>query len=142
MALHLPRLDLEIGDGGMELRVPIDQPLVAIDQALAVEIDETLRTAAEPLVHGEALARPIGRGAEAAQLADDGAAGLRLPLPDLLEEGRSADGLGFGARMALGAGARQDDALRANCRSTTDWVAMPAWSVPGCQSTSRPRMRS
>ena len=27
-------------------------------------------------------------------------------------------------------------------RSTTIWVAMPAWSVPGCQSTSRPRMRS
>jgi hypothetical protein len=26
-------------------------------------------------------------------------------------------------------------------RSTTIWVAMPAWSIPGCQSTSRPRMR-
>ena len=29
-----------------------------------------------------------------------------------------------------------------NCRSTTICVAMPAWSVPGCHSTSRPRMRS
>ena len=29
-----------------------------------------------------------------------------------------------------------------NWRSTTIWVAMPAWSVPGCHSTSRPRMRS
>ena len=28
------------------------------------------------------------------------------------------------------------------CRSTTICVAMPAWSVPGCQSTSLPRMRS
>ena len=28
-----------------------------------------------------------------------------------------------------------------SCRSTTIWVAMPAWSVPGCHSTSRPRMR-
>ena len=112
MALHLPRHDLEIGNGGMELRVPIDQPLVAIDQALAVEIDEDLaHRMAEALVHGEALARPIRRGAEAAQLADDGAAGLRLPLPDLLEEGRSADGLGIGARMALGACARQHDPL-------------------------------
>ena len=27
-------------------------------------------------------------------------------------------------------------------RSTTICVAMPAWSMPGCQSTSRPRMRS
>ncbi len=29
-----------------------------------------------------------------------------------------------------------------SCRSTTICVAMPAWSVPGCQSTSRPRIRS
>ncbi len=28
------------------------------------------------------------------------------------------------------------------CRSTTICVAMPAWSVPGCHSTSRPRIRS
>ena len=28
------------------------------------------------------------------------------------------------------------------CRSTTICVAMPAWSMPGCQSTSLPRMRS
>jgi hypothetical protein len=27
-------------------------------------------------------------------------------------------------------------------RSTTICVAMPAWSMPGCQSTSRPRIRS
>ena len=30
----------------------------------------------------------------------------------------------------------------ASWRSTTSWVAMPAWSVPGCHSTSLPRMRS
>ena len=29
-----------------------------------------------------------------------------------------------------------------NWRSTTICVAMPAWSVPGCHSTSLPRMRS
>ncbi len=29
----------------------------------------------------------------------------------------------------------------ASLRSTIICVAMPAWSVPGCQSTSRPRMR-
>ena len=26
-------------------------------------------------------------------------------------------------------------------RSTTIWVAMPAWSLPGCHSVCRPRMR-
>ena len=30
----------------------------------------------------------------------------------------------------------------ASTRSTTFCVAMPAWSVPGSQSTSRPRIRS
>ncbi len=29
----------------------------------------------------------------------------------------------------------------ASWRSTTIWVAMPAWSVPGCHSASRPCMR-
>ena len=30
---------------------------------------------------------------------------------------------------------------RASMRSTTSCVAMPAWSVPGCQSVLKPRMR-
>ena len=42
LALDLPGLDLEVGDGGAELRVPVDQPLVAIEQTLAVELDEHL----------------------------------------------------------------------------------------------------
>ncbi len=29
----------------------------------------------------------------------------------------------------------------ASCRSTTICVAMPAWSVPGCHSVSKPRIR-
>jgi hypothetical protein len=32
--------------------------------------------------------------------------------------------------------------FRASRRSTTVWVAMPAWSVPGIQSTSMPFMRA
>ena len=31
--------------------------------------------------------------------------------------------------------------VRASSRSTTIWVAMPAWSRPGCQRTSKPRIR-
>ncbi len=31
--------------------------------------------------------------------------------------------------------------VRASSRSTTICVAMPAWSRPGCQSTSKPRIR-
>ena len=35
MALDLELLDLQVGDGGLELRVPVHQPLVAVDQACA-----------------------------------------------------------------------------------------------------------
>ena len=75
MALGLDLLHFEVGDGGFELRVPIDQPLVLVDEAFAVEFDEDLRhRARQPFVHREALARPVAGGAEPFQLVDDGAA--------------------------------------------------------------------
>ncbi len=37
--------------------------------------------------------------------------------------------------------ARRSVPCSASSRSTTICVAMPAWSVPGCHSTSRPFMR-
>ncbi len=87
MPLHLDALDFEIGDGGLQAWVPVDQTLVLVDEALLVEFDEDLQDRArKPLVHREAFARPIGRGAEAAQLLADGAAGFVLPLPHRFEE--------------------------------------------------------
>ena len=84
MALHLARFDLEVGDRGQHLGVPVDQPVVLVDQPGLVEIDEHLQHGRrQALVHGEALAAPVARGAEPAQLAGDGAAGIGLPLPDL-----------------------------------------------------------
>ena len=47
MALHLDLLHLEVGDGGEQLRVPVDQPLVLVDEARAVKLDEHLGTARE-----------------------------------------------------------------------------------------------
>ncbi len=87
MALHLDALDLEIGDGGLQPWVPIDQPLVLVDEPLAVEFDEDFQDGArKPLVHREAFARPIRARAEPAKLLRDGAAGLGLPLPNRFEE--------------------------------------------------------
>ena len=87
MALDLDILDFEIADRRLQPRVPIHQPLVLVDQALAVELDEHLGDGAgQPLVHGEALARPVGAGAQPAQLLDDGAAGFGLPFPDFGQE--------------------------------------------------------
>ena len=81
-ALLLLHLDFEVGERALELRVPVDEPLVAVDQALVVELDEHLEDGpGQALVHGEALARPVAGGAEALQLVDDGAAALGLPGP-------------------------------------------------------------
>ena len=55
--LHILRFDLEIADRGLELGVPIDQPLVAVDQPVVIKIDEGLgHRRAEMRVHGELFA--------------------------------------------------------------------------------------
>ena len=85
--LTVPLFDLDVGDGGLEMGVPVHQPLVAIDQAFLMELDEHLADGGrQPLVQGEALAAPVAGGAQAAQLVDDGPAGLGLPFPDFLDE--------------------------------------------------------
>ena len=102
VALLLDLLDLEVGDGGLEVRVPVDQALAAVDQAAVVEVDEDLQDrVVKTLVHGEAVAREVEAVAEAAGLLEDGAAGLLLPLPDLGDEGLAAH---LAAREVAGAG--------------------------------------
>ena len=86
-ALALDLLHFEIGDRGLKFRVPVDQPLVAIDQPLAVELHEYLRDGfRQALVEREALARPIAGGAEPLQLAHNRPTRFRLPRPDAIEE--------------------------------------------------------
>ena len=114
MAVHLAALHFEVGDRRAELRVPVDQPAVAIDEPLAVERDEHLaHRARERLVHGEALARPIERGAETAELARDGAARFALPLPHALDEARTPE---RGARCAFAREQALDHELRRDAR--------------------------
>src|SRR3546814_19163925 len=65
-----------------------DLPLVAVDQPFLIKSDEDLADGpVQPLVHREALARPVRRCAEPAELAGDGAAGFGLPVPDAIDEG-------------------------------------------------------
>ena len=75
MALGLDLLHFQIGDRGLQLRIPVDQPLVLVDQPIAVEVDEDLdHRLGQALVHGEAFAAPVAGGAEALQLVEDHAA--------------------------------------------------------------------
>src|SRR5438270_9095850 len=61
-------------------------------------LDEGVRDRALiALVHRETLARPVARGAEAAELASDRAARLRFPFPDVLEESLATDLRAFDA---------------------------------------------
>ena len=79
--------DFQVGNRGVEFRVPVDQPLAAVDQTLFVELDEGFPDRfGQPLVHGEALVLPVQGGAQATQLPGDGAAGFLLPFPDALDE--------------------------------------------------------
>src|SRR5262249_20607436 len=64
-----------------------------------------------PLVHGEALARPVAARAEAAELARNRAARLRFPFPHMLEESLAPD---LGALKALAFEVPLDDHLRSD----------------------------
>ena len=72
------------------VRNPGDQLIryvAAVDQALLVQADEGLaHRPRQAVVEGEALARPIARGAQAAELVGDDPAVLPLPLPRPLDE--------------------------------------------------------
>ena len=87
-ALDLAGFNLEVADRGLELGVPVDQPLVAVNQPLIVEVDEDLHHClGEMRVHGELLARPVHRTAQPPELLGDRAAALGLPFPHLFDKG-------------------------------------------------------
>ena len=86
-ALGVAGLDFQIGYRGFQGRVPVDQPLVAIDQAIIIKIDKDLEHGlVHALVHGEALVRPVHRTAQPAQLPGNRAAAFLFPLPDFCDK--------------------------------------------------------
>ena len=96
---------LEVGDGGLAARAPVDDVGATVDQALLMQADEgLLHRDREPVVHGEVLARPVDGRAEALHLVENGIAVLVLPLPDAGLEAFAAEGLAgraFGSELAL-----------------------------------------
>ncbi len=101
---HVARLflgdDLQVRYRRVQHRVPVNEPFPPIDQPLLEQPYEDLAHGVrEPLVHGEALVLPVQRRPQPPQLAGDGAAGLRLPLPDAVDECLAAQVV---ARLALG----------------------------------------
>ena len=77
----------QVGDSGVQLRIPVHQSLAAVHQPFLVQPDEHfLHGAIEAVVHGEAFVVPVHGVAQAAHLTGDGAARLLLPLPDTIDE--------------------------------------------------------
>jgi len=79
------------------MRIPVHQPLAAVDVALAVHLHEDAdhrvvevavfaRRRAGGARHGEGLAAPVAGGAEALELVLDVVGGADLLLPDSLDE--------------------------------------------------------
>ncbi len=67
MAVGFARFDFEVADRGLQAGVPVDQALVAINQAALVERHENVRDRfREMFVHRELFTRPVHRTAEAA----------------------------------------------------------------------------
>ena len=80
-------VDLEIRHRGAELRVPIDEALAPIDQAVVVQAHKGFEDRGrQAFVHREALAGPIARRAKTTHLMGDRRARFFLPRPYALDE--------------------------------------------------------
>ena len=80
-------LDLEVGEDGLRLDVPVHQAGVSVDEPLFVESHEGLPNGAYHVgVHSELGAGPVARSAHLAKLLKNPAARLLFPLPDPLDE--------------------------------------------------------
>mmetsp|Transcript_71249 Transcript_71249/g.204392 ORF Transcript_71249/g.204392 Transcript_71249/m.204392 type:complete len:412 (+) Transcript_71249:2265-3500(+) len=78
---------LQVRECRAQVRAPIHQSVVPVDQALIVEADERLdHGLVQQRVHGEALARPVGARGDLVELVLDVAGVLVLPRPDSLQE--------------------------------------------------------
>ena len=89
---------LKVAYGGLQLRVPINDVRAAIDQALLIQPYKRLfHRDAQPRIHGEVLATPVHARTQATHLTGDGAAVLRLPLPNALQERVAAKLFAIGA---------------------------------------------
>ena len=89
--IHLPFnlvvLDLVIRQSGLVEGTPVHDILSAIDEPFVEHPDEHfLDGPRESFVHRKAFALPVGRNAELAELADDGASVFFAPLPNEVDE--------------------------------------------------------
>ena len=87
LAVLLLVFHLQVGQGGGAAGTPVDNALVAVNQALVVQVDEGGADGpGRPRVQGEAQAGPVAGGAQSLVLLVNGVAVAGHPLPDTLLE--------------------------------------------------------
>ena len=87
LAVRLLEDDLLVRKGGLCRGIPVHHTHAAVDLALVVEVAEDAQHSfGADVVHREAGALPVARGAQLAQLLEDHAAVLLLPLPGVAEK--------------------------------------------------------
>jgi hypothetical protein len=86
VALHVN--ELEVGERRLVERAPVDDPVRTVDVVLAIEVDKPPHDGAHVVVvHGEALAAVVERGAHPPELGHDRPPVQAEPLPDPRLEG-------------------------------------------------------
>ena len=114
LAFDVVVFDLEVGNRGLQHRRPVHQPLGAVDQpGVEQPLEDGAHRTREPVVHGEPVAAPVHTVTEPSHLPGDGAAGVVLPVPDLVDEELAAEVL-FG--LAVDGELLFHDALRGDAR--------------------------
>ena len=110
VAVFLGAFDFKVGDGGLKLRVPVDEAVAAVDEAFLIKTNEGFNhDLGELFVHREVGAVPVDAVADAAHLVENRAARELLPFPDFFNELFARQGLVVNAllfKLAL------DDDLR------------------------------
>ncbi len=112
LALDVLELHLDVGDRRLQHGRPVDETLGPVDQAVVVHaLEDGLDGAGQPVVHGEPVAAPVDAVTDAAHLAADGATGLALPVPHLVDEQLAAEvflRLAVDGELLLDHGLRRD----------------------------------
>ena len=92
LALDVSVGDFEVADRRLQHRRPVDQALGLVDQPGVVEpLEDRPHRTRQAIVHGESVAAPVHTVTEPAHLAADGAAGVMLPVPHLVDEQFAAE---------------------------------------------------
>ena len=125
LALDLLVVDLVVGDGGAQVGVPVDQPLAAVDLVVLEEPEERLAD---------------GPGADSSRVNRVRSQSQEQPIRRNWLRMRFSYS-SFQAQIRATSASRPRSwrvffSSSSSRFSTTAWVAMPAWSVPGIQSAS------